>query len=135
MATWSQADDLKMKELAYLTPTLPGVFELRSNNQLKGHPFLYDEWKPGKILFFDQKHYGNEVGIILDLERSRLFVKVGEAYTGTVPIEKITALKLYNGQDTLFFEVHDLNDESGRLFSFQYYGNRRRRSWGGSRQR
>jgi hypothetical protein len=81
--------------------------------QIEGTPFLFDDWKTGRVRLEDQEEFSDEVGIILDLQDDQIYIQLNSDFVSEFPVNKVGAVEIYNEQDTFLFETFDLN---------KYYG-------------
>lgn len=114
---WSQnrqVTQLNLEQLASTSPASPGFMAFDNNGmQIKGTPYLFDEWKIGRVRLEGEKFFTGEIGILLDLQDDRIYVQLEDDFTAEFSVDKVDALEIYNEQDTALFETYDL---------FAYYG-------------
>jgi hypothetical protein len=117
LSAWSQdrrLSQLNLEQLANTSPAGPGFMTFDNDGmQIEGTPFLFDDWKTGRVRLEDQEEFSDEVGIILDLQDDQIYIQLNSDFVSEFPVNKVGAVEIYNEQDTFLFETFDLN---------KYYG-------------
>ena len=81
---WSQnrqVTQLNLEQLASTSPASPGFMAFDNNGmQIKGTPYLFDEWKIGRVRLEGEKFFTGEIGILLDLQDDRIYVQLEDDF-------------------------------------------------------
>lgn len=91
-----------------------GVFTFSEVVRREGHRFLFDDWTPGRVLFDGYDYLSEEIKMVIDGERERLYILFDDESEGLLPLAQIQRIEVYPSEkDTLQYLVQDL----GRLSS------------------
>lgn len=91
-----------------------GVFTFSEVIRLEGNRFLYDDWKPGRVLFDGYDYLSEEIDMVIDGEFERLYILFEDESEGQLPLAQIQRIEVYPSEgDTVNYMVQDL----GRLSS------------------
>ncbi len=114
---WSQDRRVtlaSLDQLAHMSPARPGFMTFDNDGmQFEGTPFLFDDWRNGRVKLKEQDVFSEQVGVILDLQDNRIYVQLASEFVSEFPVEKIRAVEIYNEQDTLLYETYDLGNYYG----------------------
>ena len=115
--SWGQDRQVSLAsldQLAHMSPARPG-FRTFDNDGInyEGTPFLFDDWRVGRVQLKGQEEFSEELGIILDLQDDRIYIQLNAEFVSQFPVDKIGMVELYNDQDTLRYRPYNLGKSYG----------------------
>lgn len=116
--------DEDLRQLGTLGPMSAGARTIDLRYQgVKGSPLLFEDWKNAGLQLAGQEGFGDDVKINIDGQKNLLYFELPGNYSGTIPAEKLQAVKVKIGPgEYQLYEVwSSLEVENTKEDELKYY--------------